>query len=84
MTIQQSPNCTTIGEQTAGSVMNIVSYMLPDKTEVNFTGLGAFYPDGEEVQRKGLRIDYYVKETAKNYDPELYIKDAIRIIDGKN
>jgi C-terminal processing protease CtpA/Prc len=84
MTIQQSPNCTTIGEQTAGSVMNIVSYMLPDKTEVNFTGLGAFYPNGEEVQRKGLNIDYYVRETAKNYDPELYIKDAIRIIEGKN
>jgi carboxyl-terminal processing protease len=82
MTIQQAPNCITIGEQTSGSVMNIVSFTLPDKSVINFTGLGAFYPNGEEVQRKGLRIDYYVKETVKNYDPELYIKDAIRIIEN--
>lgn len=82
MTIQQAPNCITIGEQTSGSVMNIVSYTLPDKSVVNFTGLGAFYPNGEEVQRKGLRIDYYVKETVKKYDPELYIKEAIRIIEN--
>lgn len=84
MTIQQSPNCVTIGEQTAGSVLNVVSYTLPDKTEVDFTGLGAFYPNGEGAQRKGLHIDYYVKESAKNYDSELYIKDAIRIIESKN
>lgn len=81
MTIQQSPNCVTIGEQTAGSVMNVVSYMMPDKTEVNFTGLGAFYPNGKGVQRNGLHIDYYVKESAKNYDPESYIKEAIKMIE---
>lgn len=81
MTIQQSPNCVTIGEQTAGSVMNIVEYMMPDKTKVNFTGQGAFYPNGDGVQRKGLRIDHYIKESAENYDPELYIKGAIRLIE---
>lgn len=81
MAIQQAPNCFTIGEQTAGSVMNIVSYIMSDKTEVNFTGLGAFYPNGEGVQRNGLHIDYYVKEAAKNYNPELYIKEAIKIIE---
>lgn len=84
MTIQQSPNCVTIGEQTAGSILNVVSYTLPDKTEVDFTGLGAFYPNGEGAQRKGLQIDYYVKESAKKNDTELYIKDAIRIIESKN
>ena len=81
MTIQQAPNCFTIGEQTAGSVMNIVRYMLPDKTEVNFTGLGAFYPNGESVQKNGMHIDYYVKESAQNYDPELYVKEAIVLIE---
>lgn len=82
MAIQQSPNCVTIGEQTAGSVMNIVSYRMPDKTEVYFTGLGGFYPNGDEVQRKGLKIDYNIKESTKNYDPELYIKEAIKIIEN--
>lgn len=81
MTIQESPNCVTIGEQTAGSVMNIVEYIMSDKTKVNFTVLGGFYPNGENVQRKGLRIDHYVKESAKNYDPELYIKEAINLIE---
>lgn len=81
MAIQQSPNCITIGEQTAGSVLNIVEYILPDKTKVNFTGRGAFYPNGEGVQRNGLHIDHYIKESAKNYDPELYVKEAIRLIE---
>lgn len=81
MEIQGSPNCITIGEQTAGSVMNTVEYMMPDKTKTVFTGLGGFYPNGEGVQRNGLRIDYYVKESAKNYDPELYIKEAINLIE---
>ncbi|MCD0472673.1 S41 family peptidase [Flavobacterium sp. JAS] len=83
MTIQQSPTCQTIGEQTAGSVMNIVEYTMPDKTKFNFTGLGGFYPNGEGVQRKGLHIDYFVKESTKNYDPELYLKEAIKIIENK-
>jgi carboxyl-terminal processing protease len=81
MAIQQSPNCITIGEQTAGSVMNIVEFMMADKTKVNFTGQGAFYPNGEGVQRNGLRLDYFIKESAKNYDPELHVKEAIRLIE---
>lgn len=81
MEIQQSPNCVTIGEQTAGSVMNIVEYLMPDNTKVNFTSQGAFYPNGEGVQRNGLRIDHHIKESAKNYDPELYIKEAIHLIE---
>ncbi|MGG7036333.1 MAG: S41 family peptidase [Flavobacterium sp.] len=81
MSIQQSPNCVTVGEQTAGAAMNTVSYTLSDKTKVLFTHLGAFYPNGEGVQRKGLHIDYVVKENAKNYDPDLYVKEAVRIIE---
>lgn len=84
MAIQQAPNCITIGEQTAGSVMNIVSFMMPDTTEVNFTALGAFYPNGKEVQRNGLHIDHLIQESAKKYDYELYIKQAVRIIENNN
>ena len=82
MAIQQSPNCITIGEQTMGSVMNITSAMLPDKQEFYFTGTGAFYPNGECVQRKGLHIDYYIKESAANYNSELYIENAVKIIEN--
>jgi len=80
MAIQQSPNCITIGEQTMGAVMNITSAILPDKQEFYFTGIGAFYPNGDMVQRKGLYIDYYIKESIKNYDSKLYIDKAIKII----
>ncbi len=80
MAIQQSPNCITIGEQTMGAVMNIASATLPDKQKFYFTGAGAFYPNGDRVQRNGLKIDYYIKESAINYNPNLYIEQAIKII----
>lgn len=83
MIIQQAPNCTTIGEQTAGAVMNVVNYVLSDKTEINFTSMGAFYPNDQAVQRQGLHIDYYINESAKNYDPEAYLKYAIKIVEYK-
>ena len=80
MAIQQSPNCITIGEQTMGAVMNIHSVILPDKQAFYFTGMGAFYPNGEGVQRKGLRIDHNIIESATNYNPKLYIEKAVAII----
>jgi C-terminal processing protease CtpA/Prc len=82
MAIQQAPNCITIGEQTAGSVMNVVEYTMSDATKIYFTGLGGFYPDGKEVQKNGLRLDVALKESAKNFDPDLYIKEAIKIIES--
>lgn len=80
MAIQQSPNCITIGEQTSGAVMNVNRITLVDKSTVDFTGRGAFYPNDEGVQRKGLKIDYQVKESAINYNPNLFIEKAIDLI----
>lgn len=80
MTIQQSTGCITIGQQTFGAVMNRKEIILIDGTKADYTFAGTFYPDDTPVQRKGLKIDYSVKESAKNYDPELYIKEGIRLI----
>ncbi|SHJ24242.1 C-terminal processing protease CtpA/Prc, contains a PDZ domain [Mesonia phycicola] len=80
MAIQASPNCTTIGEQTFGAVMNRNQIQLIDGTTIDFTGVGAFYPNNESVQRKGLRLDYKIKESALQYDNNLYIEKAIRLI----
>lgn len=82
MLIQQSPNCITIGEQTAGAVMNISSSILPDNQQFYFTGLGAFYPDGTGLQRQGLKIDYEIKGSVSNFDTELYINEAVKIIEN--
>jgi len=81
MSVQQSPNCITIGEQTGGAPINIISYTLPDSSLESFTGYGGFYPNGENVQRNGLKLDYIINESAVNYDPKLYINKAIKIIE---
>ena len=80
MAIQQAPNCVTIGEQTMGAVMNRKAITLIDKTTVDYTFAGAFYPDDTRVQRNGIKIDHIVKESAKNYNPDLYIEEAIKIL----
>lgn len=80
MAIQNSPNCITIGEQTFGAVMNRNEVILKDKTTIDFTGAGAFYPDNKSAQRQGLKIDYYVQENAKGYNIYKYIDEAIKII----
>lgn len=80
MMLQQVPGCITIGEQTAGVFMNILEYKLPDGDSVFYTGMQAFYPDDELAFKKGVRLDKEIKQSALNYDPELYIKEAIKII----
>lgn len=80
MIIQQSPNCITVGEQTFGAVMNRNEVILMDKTTIDFTGMGAFYPNNLGVQIYGVKIDYEVKESAINYNPNQYIEEAIKII----
>lgn len=80
MAIQASPTCITVGETTAGSVMNIAIFKLPDGAEFRFTTMGAFYPDGTGVQRKGLKIDYVVQETTSNFTQDQYIIKGIELI----
>ncbi|MEE9361096.1 MAG: S41 family peptidase [Cellulophaga sp.] len=83
MAIQSSPNCITIGEQTFGAVMNRNEIPLIDGTSIDFTGVGAFYPNDESVQRKGLKLNYEIKESASSYDANLYIEKAIKLINGE-
>ena len=80
MAIQNSPSCTTVGEQTSGAVMNVTTFNMVDQSSIYFTSSGAFYPDDIEAQRNGLKIDYEVAESAINYNPDLYIEEAIKII----
>ncbi len=80
MAIQASPSCITVGETTAGSVMNIAIYKMSDGTEIRFTTMGAFYPDGTGAQRKGLKIDYFVKENTSNFIQDQYILKGIELI----
>ena len=64
MCLQKGDNVTTIGSQTAGADGNT--------NEIEFigfkslmSGLGVYYPDGTETQRKGIKIDIEVQPTIK-------------------
>jgi hypothetical protein len=46
--------------------------------------MGAFYPDGTEAQRKGLKIDFPVKENTSNFTQDQYINEAIKQIRFKS
>jgi len=64
MLLQKGDNVTTIGSQTAGADGNT--------NEIEFigfkslmSGLGVYYPDGTETQRKGVKVDIEVHPTIK-------------------
>jgi C-terminal processing protease CtpA/Prc len=47
-------NAILIGRLTAGANGNIAQLLLPNKVYAYFSGLGAYYPDRTEIQRKGV------------------------------
>lgn len=82
MAIQQAKNCVTIGTQTAGSVMNITNFKLPDGTSFDFTSFKAFYPNSDFcVQEKGLNIDFEINVQVRDYHPDQYIEFAFEVLD---
>jgi C-terminal processing protease CtpA/Prc len=64
MLLQKGDNVTTIGSQTAGADGNTNDIeFIGFKTLM--TGLGVYYPDGTETQRKGVKVDIEVRPTIK-------------------
>jgi C-terminal processing protease CtpA/Prc len=64
MMLQTGENTITIGSQTAGADGNIsLAEFIGFKSYIS--GLGVFYPDGTETQRKGVKIDIEVRPTIK-------------------
>lgn len=65
MAFQSNPNVTVIGSTTAGADGNISGITLPGDISTSISGLGVFYPDGTNTQRKGVKIDYTVKPSIR-------------------
>lgn len=63
MSFQSSPNVTVIGSTTAGADGNVSSISLPGGISTMISGIGIYYPDGTETQRKGVKIDVVAKPT---------------------
>jgi len=82
MAYRQSPNAIVIGSTTAGADGNMTFFNLPGNIKTAFSGVGVYYPDGEETQRVGIIPDIEVKPTIegiKNGRDEL-IEKAIEVI----
>jgi C-terminal processing protease CtpA/Prc len=85
MAFQTAPDLTVIGSITAGADGNVSSIYLPGGILTLISGIGVFYPDGRETQRKGIKIDITVRPTIegiKNGKDEL-LEKAIEIINSK-
>ncbi len=63
MCLQAGDNVTTVGNQTSGADGNVSIFEILGEHKTAFSGIGIFYPDGTETQRKGIRIDIEVNPT---------------------
>lgn len=63
MVFQTGNNVITIGSQTAGADGTVSYIPLLGSYKTSMSGVGIFYPNGSETQRKGLKIDIEVKPT---------------------
>lgn len=65
MLLQARPGTTVVGSQTAGANGNLVFIPLPGGLVTSYSSVGAFYPDGYDMQCKGVKIDIEVRPTAE-------------------
>lgn len=63
MALKVSPNATVIGSTTAGADGNVSTIILPGGVRTMISGIGVYYPNGEETQRVGIIPDIVVKPT---------------------
>lgn len=64
MALQTLESSTTIGSQTAGANGDVsIIPMVFDGMETWISGIGFYYPDKSEIQRKGVKIHIEVKPT---------------------
>ena len=81
MTIQSAPKCITMGSQTFGAVLNRNEVILTDNTTLDFSGMGAFYPDTDmEAQRNGLRIDLKIQTSTASYQKDVFMEEAMDLL----
>ena len=63
MFLQSHENATVIGTNTAGANGNVIYIPLPGYLRATFSSVGVAYPNGEIIQKQGVKIDHIVKPT---------------------
>ena len=76
------PRSITIGTQSAGADGDIVRLILPGGHKLEFSGNAIFYPDGSEMQRKGVKINKVFQPSIAdlNQDEDPVLKAALRLL----
>lgn len=82
MYFQASQNSITMGSQTLAADGNLSGTDLLGGYPTNVSGIGIFYPDGQQTQRKGVKIDIEVRPTVESISEgeDLVLKKAIEYI----
>ncbi|MEM7086743.1 MAG: S41 family peptidase [Bacteroidota bacterium] len=62
MALQVLENVYTVGSQTAGEDGNQVSIDMPGGMKMFMSSLGIYYPNGDDSQRSGVKIDKIVNQ----------------------
>lgn len=77
-----APNSIIVGRQTAGANGNVGKVYLPGNIEFSYSQYGAYYPNWEILQRKGVKIDVIVSPTVDEIKAgrDVWIEKAIEII----
>lgn len=87
MGFRLAKNAMVIGSQTAGADGNVIPmFNLPGGISTVFTGLGVYYPDGEETQRIGIVPDIEIKPTIKGIREgrDEILEKALELISNNN
>ncbi|MFV0329281.1 MAG: S41 family peptidase [Dysgonomonas sp.] len=82
MAYRKAPNSKIIGSRTAGADGNITTINLPGAISFTYTALGAYYPNWENCQRKGVKIDIPALPTIQDIKEgkDVWIERAIEYI----
>lgn len=82
MAYRKAPNSKIIGSQTAGADGNITTIYLPGAISFTYTALGAYYPNWENCQRIGIKIDIPVLPTVQDIKEgkDVWMERAIEYI----
>lgn len=82
MAYRVHPNAIVIGSTTAGADGDVSEFYLPGGLRTMISGIGVYYPDGEETQRLGIVPDIEIKPTIQGISEgrDELLDEAIRLI----
>ena len=82
MAFRVVPHGFVIGSTTAGADGNVSAIMLPGGISTMISGLGVYYPNGTETQRKGIVPDLFIRPSVQDIrkNKDVLIDKAIEII----